>query len=123
MLGSIPFWSIDLNQVRPDAVLFPIAPVLHFSGWRRRFVLNRGSTETMPGRYALRCAIPAILVDQTNGLTGMTRDIVAELCEFLGQIDLSAHRAYPGAPDRCSQPENGQISSKKTLQRRRRHGC
>ena len=29
-----------------------------------------------------------IIADLANGLTGMTREIIAELCEFLGQIDV-----------------------------------
>lgn len=35
-----------------------------------------------------RQAIPEILADAANGLTGMAREAIAELFEFLGQIDL-----------------------------------
>nr|CAM77294.1 rmpB-like protein [Magnetospirillum gryphiswaldense MSR-1] len=35
-----------------------------------------------------RQAIPEILADAANGLTGMAREAIVELFEFLGQIDL-----------------------------------
>lgn len=53
----------------------------------RGLLLDRGVTIGVSISRARR-AIPTILADQANGLTDMTRDIIAELYECLGQIDV-----------------------------------
>jgi transposase len=53
----------------------------------RGLLLDRGVTIGVSISRARR-AIPMIIADLTNGLTGMTREIIAELYEFLGQIDV-----------------------------------
>lgn len=53
----------------------------------RGLLLDRGVTIGVSISRARR-AIPMIIADLTNGLTEMTREIIAELYEFLGQIDV-----------------------------------
>ena len=52
----------------------------------RGLLLDRGITIGVSIARARR-AIPEILSDVTNGLSAMSREIIAELFEFLGQID------------------------------------
>ncbi|ATU95448.1 IS110 family transposase [Phyllobacterium zundukense] len=52
----------------------------------RGLLLDRGITVGITIRRARR-AIPEIIADMTNDLTDMTRDVIAELLEFLDQID------------------------------------
>lgn len=53
----------------------------------RGLLLDRGGIIGVSISRARR-AIPMIIADLANGLTGMTREIIAELYEFLGQIDV-----------------------------------
>lgn len=53
----------------------------------RGLLLDRGVTIGVSISRARR-AIPMIIADLTNGLTEMTCEIIAELYEFLGQIDV-----------------------------------
>lgn len=53
----------------------------------RGLLLDRGVTIGVSISRARR-AIPATLAEPANGLTGMTPDIIAELYEFLGQINV-----------------------------------
>lgn len=52
----------------------------------RGLLLDRGITIGVSIARARR-AIPEILSDHSNGLSAMSREIIAELFEFLGQID------------------------------------
>ena len=52
----------------------------------RGLLLDRGIPIALSIGRARR-AIPEILEDRTNGLTAMTREIIADLFDFLGQID------------------------------------
>jgi transposase len=52
----------------------------------RGLLLDRGITIAVSISRARR-AIPEIIADLTNDLTAMSREIIAELFEFLGQID------------------------------------
>ena len=53
----------------------------------RGLLLDRGVTIGVSISRARR-AIPEVVADPGNGLTAMTREIIAELYEFLGQIDV-----------------------------------
>lgn len=53
----------------------------------RGLLLDRGVTIGVSITRA-RKAIPQILADSTNGLSEMSREVIAELFDFLGQIDL-----------------------------------
>lgn len=53
----------------------------------RGLLLDRGITIGVSIARARR-AIPQILADSTNGLSEMSREVIAELFDFLGQIDL-----------------------------------
>lgn len=53
----------------------------------RGLLLDRGITISVSIARA-RKAIPQILADNTNGLSAMSREVIAELFDFLGQIDL-----------------------------------
>lgn len=53
----------------------------------RGLLLDRGITIGVSIARARR-AIPQILADSTNGLSVMSREVIAELFDFLGQIDL-----------------------------------
>jgi len=52
----------------------------------RGLLLDRGITIGVSIARARR-AIPEILADNTNGLSEMSREVIAELFDFLGQID------------------------------------
>jgi len=72
-----------LHRARTRLVNHPTAPLSQMRG----LLLDRGVTIGVSISRARR-AIPMIIADLENGLTGMTREIIAELYEFLDQINV-----------------------------------